>query len=166
MADRELRKMNRRELLELLIASEKENERLKASVEQLKAQLQSRDIQIANAGSLAEAALTLNGFFESADKAAEQYLETLRNCIEQQQEAYDRIVSEAEAKAQAILEEAENEKKQIVEAADEYWKDLKEQLEIFYLEHSDLDEYYQLYYRKNAGTDEETENKDNPSELV
>ena len=112
MTDRELRKMNRKELLELLIASEKENDQLKERLQQQAVQLQSRDLQIKNAGSIAEAALALNGVFESADRAAAQYLENIKRCSEQQKDIYDRIVSEAEQKAKEILDNAEKEKQQ------------------------------------------------------
>ena len=110
MADSDLRKINRKELLELLIASEKENDQLKERLQQQAVQLQSRDLQIKNAGSIAEAALALNGVFESADKAAAQYLENIKRCSEQQQNIYDKIVSEAEQKAKTILDNAEKEK--------------------------------------------------------
>lgn len=140
MADRDLRKMNRKELLELLIASEKENDRLKEQLQQQAVQLQSRTIQVKNAGSIAEAALALNGVFESADKAAAQYLENIKRCSEQQQSIYGRIVSEAEQKAKEILENAESEKQQKIKAADEYWQNLSTKLEAFYQSHVELRE--------------------------
>lgn len=140
MADRDLRKMNRKELLELLIASEKENDQLKEQLQQQTVQLRSRELQIKNAGSIAEAALALNGVFESADKAAAQYLENIKRCSEQQQSIYNRIVSEAEQKAKTILDNAEKEKQQKIKAADEYWKNLSTKLEEFYQSHVGLRE--------------------------
>lgn len=125
MTDRDLRKMNRKELLELLIASEKENDQLKEQLQQQTVQLQNRELQIKNAGSIAEAALVLNGVFESADRAAAQYLENIKRCSEQQQSIYDRIVSEAEQKAKEILDNAESEKQKKIKAADEHMKKLE-----------------------------------------
>lgn len=78
MTDKELRKLNRRELLELLLEQSRENERLREELEQTKEQLNSRKIQIEEAGSIAEAALKLNGIFEAAEEAARQYLENVR----------------------------------------------------------------------------------------
>lgn len=140
MADRDLRKMNRKELLELLIASEKENDQLKEQLQQQTVQLQNRELQIKNAGSIAEAALVLNGVFESTEKAAAQYLENIKHCSEQQQSIYNRIVSEAEQKAKTILDNAEKEKQQKIKAADEYWKNLSTKLEEFYQSHVGLRE--------------------------
>lgn len=82
MTDRELRKLNRTELLELLLEKSRENERLRTQLEEAKEQLADRAIQLANAGSIAEAALELNGVFEAADRAASQYLENVRRITE------------------------------------------------------------------------------------
>lgn len=140
MADRDLRKMNRKELLELLIALKKENDQLKKQLQKQAVQLQSRTIQVKNAGSIAEAALALNGVFESADKAAAQYLENIKLCSEQQQSIYDKIVSEAEQKAKTIIDDAEREKRKRIKEADEYWKSLSIKLEAFYQSHVGLRE--------------------------
>lgn len=109
MTDRDLRKMNRKELLEMLIALQSENEQLKERLHQQELQLQNREIQIKNAGSMAEAALVLNGVFESVDRAAAQYLENIKRCSEQQQNSCDRIDCEAKPKAKEIPDNGENE---------------------------------------------------------
>ena len=44
----------------------------------------SRRIELEEAGSIAEASLRLNGVFEAAQKAADQYLENLRRLSEEQ----------------------------------------------------------------------------------
>ena len=77
MADRELKHLSRRELLEMLIAQGRENERLQAEITQLEEQLHEREIHLAQSGNIAEAALRLNGIFEAAQRAAEQYLENV-----------------------------------------------------------------------------------------
>lgn len=77
MADRELKRLSRRELLEMLIAQSRENERLQAEIAQLEEQLHEREIHLAQSGNIAEAALRLNGVFEAAQRAAEQYLENI-----------------------------------------------------------------------------------------
>lgn len=74
MTDKTLRRLSRRELVELLLAQSKEVERLRAELEQREQQLKSRQILLREAGSIAEASLRLNEVFESAQKAANQYL--------------------------------------------------------------------------------------------
>ena len=64
MTDKELRRLSRSELLEMLIAQTEENSQLKIRLEQAEAQLRDRRIEIDKAGSLAEAALSLNGVFQ------------------------------------------------------------------------------------------------------
>ena len=77
MTDKELRRLSRGELLEMLIAQTEENRQLKIRLERAEAQLRDRRIAVEKAGSL-EAALQLNRVFEAADKAAQQYLENVR----------------------------------------------------------------------------------------
>ena len=78
MNDKELRKLSRQELLELLIEQTKRADELQDKINQLEAQLNQRDLIINNAGSLAEAALKINKVFEAADKAVEQYLDSIK----------------------------------------------------------------------------------------
>ncbi|MGN1139380.1 MAG: DNA repair protein [Ruminococcus sp.] len=84
MTDRELRRLSRSELLEILISLTEENKELKIKLEQAEKQLQDRKITIEKAGSIAQAALQLNNVFEAADKAAQQYLENVRRLAEEE----------------------------------------------------------------------------------
>lgn len=86
MTDRELKKLSRAELLELLLQQSKEIERLQAQLQRAREILSSREIHIRTAGSIAEAALELNGVFEAAQRAADQYLENVRRLAEEQRE--------------------------------------------------------------------------------
>lgn len=87
---KELPRMNRKELLELLVAQSKENERLRARLEEAEQQLAQRRLMIAQAGSIAEAALQINQVFEAAQNAADQYIEN----IKMQQEEFCRSIKE------------------------------------------------------------------------
>lgn len=89
MTDKELKKLSRVELLELLLAQTKKVEELEAKIlkkeeefqkqkEALEKKIESREILIEKAGSIAEASLILNGVFEAAQKAADQYLENIK----------------------------------------------------------------------------------------
>lgn len=86
MTDKELRKLKRSELLEMLIEQQKELIEVKKQLEEARAQLESRDIAISRAGSIAEAALQLNSVFEAAQKAADQYLENIRRLNGEQEQ--------------------------------------------------------------------------------
>lgn len=83
MTDRELQHLSRSELLELLIAQMEENALLKLQLKSAMAQLEHKNIEILKAGSLAEAALELNGIFQAADAAAKQYLDNVRRLADE-----------------------------------------------------------------------------------
>ena len=110
MTDKELHKLSRKEVLQMLLAQAREAERLselltetetqlhqlEETYERLRDRLDKKDLQIRtlretleaernkrkieleDAGSIAEAALRLNGVFEAAQRAADQYLESVR----------------------------------------------------------------------------------------
>lgn len=78
MTDKELKRLSRSELLEMLIEQMEENEELRKKLEKAQAALRSKRIAIKQAGSIAEAALKLNGIFEAADRAAKQYVANVR----------------------------------------------------------------------------------------
>ena len=59
-------------------AREKENQQLRQELDDARAELNKRQIDVAKAGTMAEAALLLNGIFDAADRAALQYLENIR----------------------------------------------------------------------------------------
>lgn len=78
MTDKELQKLSRSELLELLLVQSREMDRLNNEMETLQVQLQEREIALGEAGNIAEAALRLTGIFEAAQEAADLYLENVR----------------------------------------------------------------------------------------
>ena len=55
MTERELRRLSRTDLLELLLAQRRENEQLRCILDQTQAQLADKTIKINKAGSIAEA---------------------------------------------------------------------------------------------------------------
>ena len=122
MTDKELRRLSRSELLEMLIAQTEENDRLKIRLEQAEAQLRDRRISIDKAGSLAEAALSLNGVFQAAEAAAQQYLENIQR-ISGQQDAICRSMKEkAETETAQMRQEAQAYSQKVHAEADAYWK--------------------------------------------
>lgn len=76
--EKELRKMSRMELIEIIYALEQNETILRQEKEQLEQQLKEREIRLAEAGSIAEAAIGLNKVFEAAQAAADQYLDSLK----------------------------------------------------------------------------------------
>lgn len=83
MTDRELKRLSRSELLEMLIVQKEENEKLKRQLKEAEDALADRRINIDKAGTMAEASLKLNGVFEAADRAVQQYLENIYRIVQE-----------------------------------------------------------------------------------
>ena len=79
MNEKELKKLNRKQLLELLLRQTEYADELREQLDQMKHELENRKLLEKEAGSIAEASLKLNGVFESAQAAADQYLENIQN---------------------------------------------------------------------------------------
>ena len=130
MTEKDLRRLNRAELLEMLIAQGKEMEELRAQMSEMQKKLDDRQICLNQAGSIAEASLQLNGVFEAAQAAADQYLAQVHAANEQSQQLADRIVADAQRKATAIVQQAQQEADRICAMTDEgtqqKWAELQE----------------------------------------
>lgn len=99
MVHKELKKLSRRELLEILVSQSREIDRLQKELKTANELLENREIAVKNAGSMAEAALQLNHVFQNADAAAQQYLESIQRMVQKEQEIL-RIIQEKERSLQ------------------------------------------------------------------
>lgn len=79
MTEKDLKKLNRKQLLELLLEQTRRADMLEKQLKSTEARLNDRVILESEAGSIAEAALKLNGVFEAAQAAADQYLESIKH---------------------------------------------------------------------------------------
>lgn len=71
---KQLRKLRRSDLFELLVEQAKEIEELQGQVKELEGKLERRELKVTDAGSIAEAALAISKVFEEAQAAADTYL--------------------------------------------------------------------------------------------
>lgn len=74
MEEKKLKKFDKKELLEILLSQANRIDELEKELSKTKKQLEAKKFELIECGNLAEAALKLNGVFESAQSAAEQYL--------------------------------------------------------------------------------------------
>lgn len=126
MAEKELRRMSRPELIEIIYALKSNEESLQKKNEGLEEQLNDRRIRVEEAGSIAEAALKLNDIFSVAQTAADDYLNSIKevnaSMEEKQQTARieaERTVTEAKAQAEKIVGDANEEAARIIAMAKE-----------------------------------------------
>lgn len=87
MADKKLRRLSRRELIEIIYEVRKREAALEEENEALKQQLADRRLKFSKAGDLAELSASVNGLFEAAQATAAQYLLSLRAAAEEMQTA-------------------------------------------------------------------------------
>jgi len=107
MTDKELRKLSRAELLEILVMQGKTIDELKAQVEGLERKLEAQDVQIQNAGSIAEASMRLSGVFEAAERSAQIYLANVQRLERESQkrrEDADALYAQVQAKCRDLLD--------------------------------------------------------------
>ena len=80
--DKGLRRLSRVELVDIIYELKKSNDEKDAQIQQLQAALDDKTLRVAQAGSIAQAALSINGVFEAAQAAANQYLASVKAAAE------------------------------------------------------------------------------------
>ena len=106
MTERDLRKLNRTDLLELLLQQSREMEQLQEELEEARYQLSQREIVMNRAGSIAEAALQLNGVFAAAEEACAQYMESIQTLSQRQEQVCQQMERETQAKCDKMIADA------------------------------------------------------------
>jgi len=99
LTEKDLKKLNRYQLLELLIVQTERADKLEASLKLAERRLVDQTLQITPLGSIAEASLQMEGVFEAAQRAADMYIDAAKKKAEE-------IEQEAREQAEAILAEA------------------------------------------------------------
>ncbi len=118
-----MKKLSRSDLLELLLKERRENEQLLIKLEKAEKKLRDRTVHLEKVGSIAEAALQLNGVFEAAEAAAAQYLENVQRLGGKAEAVCRRMEAEAGKKAEAICAEAEAYSRRVRSEADRYQRE-------------------------------------------
>lgn len=105
MTTKEMKRLSRADLLEMLIDQGTELQQTRQQLTEAQCALDTKRIAIDNAGDIAEAALQLNGVFDAAQAACSQYMENIRELNERQEEI--RIQREQEIREHLLQVEAE-----------------------------------------------------------
>lgn len=106
MNEKDLRKLNRYQLLELLISQTSKADKLQEKLDEAEKLLRQKKLQMTALGSIAEASLQLSGVFQAAQVAADQYIEAAKVKAEE-------ITDEAHKKAAEILVQAQAQARRI-----------------------------------------------------
>lgn len=139
MTEQEIKRLNRQTLLELLLEVSRENEKLRA-------ELADRSLRMAQSGSIAEAALRVNGVFDAAEQAARQYLEAMEGRHAESVVRCEQLEAEARERAESIVAEAEKRAAEIIRIAemdaDRRWDELNGRLDRLMEENRSLAEQF------------------------
>lgn len=111
MTDKEFKRLSKSDLLDIIFELQKNEKELQGKNEELEQKLASKELKIENAGSIAEAALAVNGFFEVAQAAADQYAAQAAQLLERAQKEAEAIIADAHIKAEQIMKEAKDGKR-------------------------------------------------------
>ena len=128
MTDKDLKKMSRAELLELLLIQTKEVERLQVELADARQALDQRRLHMEKAGSIAEAALSLSGIFEAAQAAASQYLDNMEDMERLTRENCRLMEQRTREKCDQMICEAKK-------TAENFWNEIRNEIRDPYIEH-------------------------------
>lgn len=137
MTDKDLQKLKRIELLEILIEQGKTIERLEKELADANKKLEDRNLHLTEAGSIADAAVQISGIFEAAQSAAHIYLENVQKMEQETKSRCDEMERETLERCQKMIVEAEK-------SADAKWSEISERLEDFYNTHRGMKEMLQM----------------------
>ena len=131
MTEKELHKLRREDLLDMLIRQSEDYARLTDELTKAKEELAKRALAMENAGTLADAAFQLNGVYHAADDACSQYVESIRQMHEQQlkiQEECLRQKVQSEEYCRRMEETTREQCRVMLETAraeaDRYWEEM------------------------------------------
>ena len=103
MTDKEFKRLNRAQLIEIIYQLQLQVDELTEKTQSLEQALEDKHLRISNVGNLAQAALEMNNCFQSAQNAAEQYLEEIKALHEEAKAEKQRILAQAKADAAAMV---------------------------------------------------------------
>jgi len=101
LTEKDLRKLNRYQLLELLVVQTERADKLQAKLEAAESQLRNQELTLSSLGSIAEAALQLTGVFQAAQDAADMYIAAAKKRAKEIEETAE-ILVQTQAQARRI----------------------------------------------------------------
>lgn len=102
MKEKALKRLSRAELLELLLAQTQETERLQEQLKEAQEALNCRHLKMKKTGDLAHAVLAVNEVMEAAQKAARQYLDSIKAMEAETKAKCERMIRDAMKEAERI----------------------------------------------------------------
>ena len=114
MTDKEFKRLSRSQLIEIIYQLQLKQEELTAENDRLAQALEDKRLRIGKTGSIAEAALEIHNVMQTAQAAADHYLQEIQIRAD---EEYRRIVQGARDEAVEILQQARQQAAEIAAQA-------------------------------------------------
>jgi cell division septum initiation protein DivIVA len=108
MTDKEFKRLNRSQLIDIIYQLQLKQEELTAENEKLSKALDDKRLRVSKAGNIAEAALEIHNVMQAAQDAAEHYLEEIRRMREATEKNCQLLLEKARKEADDILAQAKN----------------------------------------------------------
>ena len=121
MVSKELKRLSRRELVDIIYQLKKNEQELQDQIASLQESLQERRIRMSVAGSIAEAATDITNIFATAQRTADLYLQEI-SCMKQ----------DAQLECSKMLEDAKDQVVQILSDGEKQYAALNARYEIDY----------------------------------
>lgn len=106
MTDKEFKRLSRSQLIDIIYQLQLKQKELTEENLRLKEELADKRIRLRQAGSIAEASLSLHKVMEAAQEAADQYLEEIRLLQAETEETCRTTLEQAKQEADAIIDHA------------------------------------------------------------
>ena len=106
MIGKELKRLSRRELVDIIYQLKKNEQENQEKIAALEEALQDKRIRISVAGSIAEAATDITRIFSTAQITADLYLHEITAMKEETEKACAKMLEDAKKQAEMILAEA------------------------------------------------------------
>ena len=103
MISKELKRLSRRELVDIIYQLKKNEEQLQAQIATLEEALQDKRIKLSVAGSIAEAAMDVTNVFATAQRTADLYLHEISCMKADTERECAKMIEEARKQAELIL---------------------------------------------------------------
>ena len=108
MIGKELKRLSRRELVDIIYQLKKNEQENREKIEALEEELQDKRIRVSVAGSIAEAATDITRIFSTAQRTADLYLHEIASMKEDTEKECAKMLEEARKQAEMILADARN----------------------------------------------------------
>ena len=124
MDDKKIRKISKRELLEILLEQAKKIKELESELDKTNKKLETKKMIIEEAGTFADASAKLNGIFEVAEETANQYLVNVK---EKCKKIENNTKKECQKLKEVMLKETQDICNIKIKEADDYFNRKKQQ---------------------------------------